>query len=86
MVLRYLVVIFVLYLAFNWLKKLGTNPRQSAKGPRTAPGGEDLVEDPYCHTYIPLSEAYRASLAGKDLFFCSKECLEKYITKGAEQA
>ncbi|MBE9546338.1 MAG: hypothetical protein IMF10_02425 [Proteobacteria bacterium] len=41
-------------------------------------GGEDLVEDPYCHTYVPISDAYKASLNGKTVYFCSKECFEKY--------
>jgi len=42
--------------------------------------GEELVEDPYCHTYIPISQAYRKEIAGKEHYFCSKECSEKYIS------
>jgi uncharacterized protein len=41
--------------------------------------GEDLVEDIYCHTYVPASQAYKKEIAGKDHYFCSKECCESYI-------
>jgi len=37
-----------------------------------------LVEDPYCHTYVPISDAYSVSLDGKTVYFCCKECFEKY--------
>ena len=45
--------------------------------PRTIKG-EDLVEDPYCHTYVPLSSAYKVSLDGKTAYFCSQKCFEMY--------
>jgi len=44
--------------------------------------GEELVEDPQCHTYVPVSEAYRVSVDGKTLYFCSKECYRKFREKG----
>ncbi len=45
----------------------------------TAELGEELVEDPYCHTYIPISQACKKEIAGKEHYFCSKECSEKYV-------
>ncbi len=44
--------------------------------------GEELVEDPHCHTYVPVNEAYRVSVNGKTLYFCSKECYKKFREKG----
>jgi YHS domain-containing protein len=41
--------------------------------------GEDLVEDPFCHTYIPVSQAYKKEISGKAYCFCSKECCDSYI-------
>jgi len=40
------------------------------------------VEDPHCHTYVPVNEAYRVSVNGKTLYFCSKECYKKFREKG----
>ena len=40
--------------------------------------GEDLVEDPLCHTYVPVSHACRVSIEGKTVYFCSRKCLDRY--------
>jgi YHS domain-containing protein len=39
---------------------------------------EDLVEDPCCHTYLPLSQAYKADIDGKTVYFCSETCYENF--------
>ncbi len=41
-------------------------------------GGEDLVEDPCCHTYIPISDAIVWKGLDKTHYFCSQKCLEQY--------
>mgnify|MGYP001443635504 CR=1 FL=1 len=48
---------------------------------------EDLVEDPYCHTYLPMSEAFAWEDRGQTLYFCSRDCLEAYrqAKKGKEE-
>jgi YHS domain-containing protein len=43
--------------------------------------GEDLVEDPYCHIYVPMSQAHKATIDGQVLYFCSEMCSEKYISE-----
>ncbi|NWG04958.1 MAG: YHS domain-containing protein [Syntrophaceae bacterium] len=40
---------------------------------------EELVQDPYCQTYIPKKLAIRKTLSGKNYYFCKQECLEKFI-------
>jgi YHS domain-containing protein len=47
---------------------------------RDTPSGviSEMVQDPYCKTYIPRNEAYRAILDGEEILFCSRECAEKY--------
>ena len=40
--------------------------------------GEDLVEDPLCHTYVPMTHARRVEIDGKTVYFCSEKCLEQY--------
>jgi YHS domain-containing protein len=44
--------------------------------------GEELMEDPQCHTYVPVSEAYRVTVDGKTLYLCSKACYKKFREKG----
>jgi YHS domain-containing protein len=40
---------------------------------------EELVQDPSCHTYIPQRSAVRKKIAGRVLYFCSEECLRKFL-------
>jgi YHS domain-containing protein len=42
---------------------------------------EELIQDPYCQTYIPKQSAIKKKIAGRVLHFCSKECLTKYLEK-----
>ncbi|HPK53840.1 MAG TPA: hypothetical protein PK114_05220 [Smithellaceae bacterium] len=37
------------------------------------------MEDPFCHTYIPVSQALKKEIAGKDFYFCSNDCCQKYL-------
>ena len=37
-----------------------------------------MVQDPSCQTYIPLRDAQRRVIMGKEYYFCSKECLENF--------
>ncbi|MCW8858220.1 MAG: PP0621 family protein [Deltaproteobacteria bacterium] len=40
--------------------------------------GETMVEDPQCGTFLPLSEAVKATIHGRQHYFCSKKCLKEY--------
>lgn len=79
-VVVFLVVIYLLYKIiqlFRRAKALKTNNAELRRNPAV---GEDLVEDPVCHTYIPVSQAYKKEIAGKEYYFCSKRCCEGYIS------
>lgn len=43
------------------------------------PEPEELVQDPYCQTYIPKQTAVRKRVKGRDYYFCTKECLRKFL-------
>jgi YHS domain-containing protein len=68
------VLAFVLYKLLKGVLGMGRQPP-----PR--PGGEvdEMVQDPYCGTYIPSREAVRRRIDGEDLYFCSEECASKYM-------
>jgi YHS domain-containing protein len=39
---------------------------------------DEMVQDPFCKTYVPRRESVRRVIQGKELFFCSDECAGKY--------
>jgi YHS domain-containing protein len=38
-----------------------------------------MVKDEMCNTYLPKEDALKANYAGKDYYFCSKECRQKFL-------
>jgi len=56
---------------------------QAAKGPgggTAAPkelGGE-LLKDPVCGTYVSSTSAFKRTIAGKTLVFCSEKCRDRF--------
>jgi len=65
---------FILYYVLHFLIK---GPSLRKKVDRRD-GPEELVQDPYCQTYIPTSAAIKARMGGENLFFCSEECMNRY--------
>lgn len=51
-----------------------TTPRQE---PTVAAGGE-LKKDPVCGTYVSTATSVNRTVDGNVLYFCSKECRDRY--------
>lgn len=68
------VLVAVMPLLRGW--RLRVNP---------APGGNELVKDPVCQTYIVRSRAVRRGDGESAVYFCSPECAERYAG-GARRA
>jgi YHS domain-containing protein len=76
MLIKVLIGVIFIYLFYKLVSgwKKVTGPSRN----NLPAAGEDLVEDPLCHTYLPVSHACRLSIEGKTLYFCSRKCLETY--------
>ncbi len=73
--LLFIILIFILYYLLRFLFKnsaLSREKRNSKNEP------EDLVQDPYCKTYIPRGSALRKKVGGQMLHFCCDRCLKSY--------
>jgi YHS domain-containing protein len=83
-ILRLLVAVIIFYLLYRIARWLFLSSAKTSEPipNRQAPAiTEDLVEDPCCHTYLPLSQAYQASIDGKTGYFCSEKCYRTFIQK-----
>ena len=76
--LFYIVLIYVIYRLVK--KMLLSGPKEYSKESSSGMISE-MVQDPFCKTYIPRNEAYRATFEGNEILFCSKECAEQYKNK-----
>ncbi|MFH1351466.1 MAG: YHS domain-containing protein [Pseudomonadota bacterium] len=75
--LRILIFAFLSYIAYRVIKRIFGPSKEIDRGPS---GGviDEMVQDPFCKTYIPRREAVKKMLDGKQLFFCSDECASKF--------
>lgn len=81
----FFVGIYLLYKVIKFFRQAKSVSRNNRQFKPTQVTGEDLVEDPVCHTYIPVSQAYKKEMAGKNYYFCSKECCEGYILEKSNE-
>jgi YHS domain-containing protein len=80
MILRLIIGSVVIYLLYRLIRK-GFPAVGGKPGPakiKNPAAGEELVEDPECHAYVPVSQAFRMEINGKRVCFCSQKCLEQY--------
>ena len=74
----FILFLFILYNVLHTLMKGVLSFRRTADR-KFEP--EELVQDPWCQTYIPKGSAVKKKLAGRDYYFCSQECLRKYLER-----
>lgn len=75
--MRLLVFLLLAYLSFRLLRGFFKTSRH----PGTPEEGgiiDEMVQDPFCKTYVSKQRAHRKFIGGSELFFCSRECAEKY--------
>jgi uncharacterized protein len=80
-VIKFIISALLIYLLYKIIKivrqlKPAENKINQSKSPPAE--GEDLIEDPVCHTYVPVSQAYKREISGNDYYFCSKQCSDKF--------
>ncbi|MBI4633937.1 MAG: hypothetical protein HY742_08595 [Deltaproteobacteria bacterium] len=79
--IRFLIYGILFYLLYKAAKNFLRPRKGRSGGSRNEDSpvrGEDLVEDPCCHTYIPVSNAYKSFFDGRTVYFCSQKCLDAY--------
>ncbi len=73
-----ILLLFILYYVLHFLIKDMPSIRKTMDR-RSEP--EELVQDPYCQTYIPKRSALKKRIAGRDYYFCNRDCLKRYLKK-----
>ncbi len=79
--MRLIILALLIYILYR-LVQVFFRTSQVFKKTKRHEGGNavisQMVQDPYCKTYIPVKEAKRKVIKGKEYFFCSEECAEKF--------
>ena len=82
--MRLLALIALLYLGYRLLKSWLLKETSSQKAVFKEKVGEIddvMVKDPYCEVYFAKKDGVNLNVNGKDVYFCSKECKDKFLKK-----
>ena len=75
-------IIYFIYLVWKFIsrpKKKAPSQAQSQTQARRLP--QMMVKDETCNTYLPIEEAIKETCQGKDYYFCSRDCRQKFLDK-----
>lgn len=78
--LIFVALVYFLYRVFTrWM--LGHFPKAGKTVDHRDAGAIDdvMVKDPQCDVYFPKRKAVQARVEGRDLFFCSTECRDRFF-------
>jgi uncharacterized protein len=85
MMFRFILLILLLFILYYILLNLLKNILRPRKIINRGSEAEELVQDPYCQTYIPKRSAVKKKIAGSMLYFCNQECLKNYLKRGEKE-
>ncbi|MFC2169082.1 YHS domain-containing protein [Acidobacteriota bacterium] len=66
-------IIYQIIRFFQIINKAGKTPRS------TKQLSNIMVKDSTCNTYLPKEDAIKEIYEGKEYYFCSKECQQKFL-------
>jgi YHS domain-containing protein len=75
-IILYGFLIYLVYLLYRFFKAL-SRVKKTQSNPSRHQGL--MVKDEYCNTYLPKEDAIKEVIEGKEYYFCSKECRQKFI-------
>ncbi|OEU67211.1 MAG: hypothetical protein BBJ57_10945 [Desulfobacterales bacterium PC51MH44] len=80
--MRLLILLAIIYLCYralkSWMLK-GKTTQKTVFGKTAAEIDDIMVKDPFCEVYFPKRDGVHLKVDGKDLYFCSTECRDKYV-------
>ncbi len=74
--MRLAILILILIAVVSLVRWYLQAPRKEAEALST-----EMVQDPNCETFFPVTEAVTATIAGREHFFCSEQCVNEYRNK-----
>jgi YHS domain-containing protein len=84
--IRLIVPLLVLFLVRSVLRTIFQSLRGATQPPPqttprpvpNAPAGGELKKDPVCGTYVSTATSVNRTVNGSVVYFCSKECRDRY--------
>ena len=81
--IRFIILFVVGYLLYRSLKSWmfpAASSSRSVSSDTAAEIDDVMIKDPFCEVYFPKRNGVHLTFDGKDLYFCSNQCKDKYLT------
>ena len=75
-IILYAFLIYIIYLIIRFFRAL-SKVKKSTNPPRPVSGF--MVKDEMCNTYLPKEDTIKEIHQGKEYYFCSNECRQKFL-------
>jgi YHS domain-containing protein len=59
----------------------GGSPKKTVYNTTAAQMDDVMIQDPFCEIYFPKKDGVHLRINGKDLYFCSEDCRDKFLEK-----
>jgi uncharacterized protein len=76
-IILYAFLAYIFYLLIRFFQAINRRSKSQRKAPNPPSG--IMVKDIICNTYLPKEDAIREVYEGKEYFFCSNECRQKFL-------
>jgi len=80
--MRLLILLGIIYIIYRALKSWMVQSGESQQTIISKTSGEIddiMIKDPLCEIYFPKKDGVHLRADGKDLYFCSDTCRDKYV-------
>ena len=86
--IRFIIIFVVGYVLYrslkSWMFPAASSSRSVSR--KTATEIDDvMIKDPFCEAYFPKRNGIHLNFGGKDLYFCSNQCKDKYLVAHSEK-
>jgi uncharacterized protein len=82
---RLILLAAIIYILFRWLRRSASPPpKPRSFEPPPGQNVEEMVQDPVCGTWVPVSQAVSLGQGRERHFFCSPACRDKFLGKGTD--
>ncbi|MBI1911911.1 MAG: hypothetical protein HYS21_07885 [Deltaproteobacteria bacterium] len=88
--MKTILILILIYIGYRYLRKsisfkaVNIKAESKADARQAAPpdaDSEEMVLDPVCKSYIPISSSVSSSVSGRVEYFCGPECRDKFISR-----
>jgi YHS domain-containing protein len=74
---RLIIFVILAYLLYRLVKGV-FSPKPKVNRGRPQGVVDEMVQDPYCKTYVPKRDSVSRVIQGEKVYFCSDDCADKY--------